>query len=240
MGRPLIGITAWHREVATLIGPAEPMSTLDTGYTEAVAAAGGMPVVLPILEPAVASETIGRLEGLLLSGGGDIDPARYGAANTRSTDIDRRRDAWELALASAAADAGLPTLGICRGLQLLNVAAGGTLHQHVWAAGTDHPDLLPPGHTHLEVVRHEVSLADGSRLREIYGTDRRTVNGFHHQAIDRLADRFVATARTPGGAIEGIEAADGWDALAVQWHPERLPLDVERPLFEGFVAAARS
>lgn len=240
MPGPLIGITTWHREVATLVGPAEPMFTLDVGYAEAVAAAGAVPVLLPNLDPAVAAETIDRLDGLLLSGGGDIDPARYGAHNTRSTDIDARRDRWELSLAAAAAEAGVPTLGICRGLQMLNVAAGGTLRQHVWTDGGDHPDLLPAGHTHLEVGRHEVAFEEGSRLRTVYGVERRVVNSLHHQGIDRLADRFAATARTPGGAIEGIEATDGWEAMAVQWHPERLPADDERPLFEAFVAAARA
>lgn len=239
MTRPLVGITAWRRDVSTLVGPTEPMATLDAGYHLAVAAAGALPVILPTLDPEQAGSMLDALDGLLLSGGGDVDPARYGASNERSTDVDGRRDAWELALAREAAARGLPTLGICRGLQVLDVAFGGTLRQHVWADGTDHPDLLPEGHAHLRQGRHEVWFEPGSRLGSVYGMEVRTVNSLHHQAADRVSDRFAVVARSPDGVVEAIEAVDGWSAMAVQWHPERMSRSEEGPLFEAFVAGLR-
>lgn len=227
----MIGISAWKRPVDWLLGRAQPMYTLTTDYAERLGAAGGLPVILPPGRPEAAPAAVARLDGLVISGGGDIDPACYGAKNTESHDIDPDRDAWEIALVRAAREAGVPTLGICRGLQVMAVALGGSLHQHVWKEGTDHPPLEAGDGPYLERP-HRVAFSEGSRLRALFGTER-TVNSYHHQAADRIPPGFEVTGRSPDGTTEAIEATGSWPALAVQWHPERDEGD--DPLFEYFV-----
>ena len=137
-----------------------------------------------------------------------------------SAGIDAARDAWEISLVRAAERQGVPVLGICRGLQVMTVAFGGTLHQHVWTDGGDHPDLSPPGEGPLLEHPHRVDFTEGSRLWDLMG-DSAVVNSYHHQAADRIPDRLIVTGRAPDGTVEALEAADGWAAMAVQWHPER-------------------
>jgi putative glutamine amidotransferase len=197
-------------------------------YADSVAAAGGIPVLLPPL-PGVAG-SVGRLDALVLTGGGDIDPAAYGARpHPRTARVDQQRDRAELELVAAALEAGLPVLGICRGQQVLNVARGGTLHQHV-------PDLPAPyikaEHTPGpgRYGSHQVHVAPGSRLAEIFSTGgphgdpRLAVPTAHHQAIDKLGSGLTATAWADDGVIEAVEMAPGPGrhpfVLAVQWHPE--------------------
>jgi putative glutamine amidotransferase len=224
---PVIGLSAYHEQARW--GPWEAPATLLPGsYAGQVAAAGGIPVLLPPL-PGVAG-SVGRLDGLVLTGGGDIDPAAYGARpHPRTTRVDHQRDRAELELVTAALEAGLPVLGICRGLQVLNVARGGTLHQHV-------PDLPAP---YLKAEHspgpgrygsHQVHIAPGSRLAGIFGTGgprgdpRLDVPTAHHQAIDKLGSGLTATAWADDGVIEAVEMAPGPGrhpfVLAVQWHPE--------------------
>lgn len=216
---PVIGLTCWERPFDTNYARAERTHMLSSTYTTALVAAGATPVLLPSIGPEHAERVVSAIDGLVISGGGDIDPGRYGAENTRSSEVDTERDAWELALVSAARRRGVPLLGICRGCQLLNVAFGGTLHQHVWDSEA-HPDLWNEDRTMLVTGHHDVALT--GILTKIYGEDARRVNGLHHQAIDRLGDGLEVVATAPDGGIEAVATTDSWTALAVQWHPERL------------------
>lgn len=209
---------------------------LSATYTAALVAVGATPVLLPSVTPDHAAAVVARMDGILISGGGDVDPARYGAENVASTDIDPIRDAWELALVEAARAAGKPLLGICRGAQVLNVAFGGTLEQHVWGS-EDHPDLWNAERTFLRLGSHDVTLA--GTLREIYGKDRRQVNSYHHQSVDQVGEGLVVIASADDGRPEGLASLGEWPALAVQWHPERLDLADEQPLFRWLVEECR-
>ena len=230
---PLIGLTCWERPYETKYAAAERTHMLSSTYTDALVAAGATPILLPSVGLEHVEVVIAALDGLVISGGGDIDPARYGAINTESAEIDSRRDAWELALVRAARLTGTPLLGVCRGCQVLNVALGGTLNQHVWGSGP-HPDLWNEDRTKLANGEHGVELS--GVLADIYGTDRRAVNSLHHQSIDRLGDGLDIVATAPDGHVEGVVASDGWPALAVQWHPERLATDA--PIFTWITARA--
>lgn len=240
MAAPLIGISAWTRAIDTVLGDGERHATLGTEYVTAVTAVGGIPVILPTVDARLASEAVARLDGVIVSGGNDVDPASYGAAIDGSVELDPARDAWEMAVIRAASRLGVPLLGICRGAQVLNVAHGGTLTQHIWDRRPDHPALDDPDTHKLRTGHHEVTIDPDSILGRVYGKDRRTVNSLHHQAIDRLGRGLRVSATSSDGTIEALEATGGWVALAVQWHPERLDLSDEMVLFEAFVALAAS
>ncbi len=209
----------------------KPAVLLPLNYAERVAAAGGIPVLLPPL-PDVAG-AVDRLDGLLLTGGGDIDPGRYGAEpHPRTVRVSVPRDAAELELLGAAMAAGLPVLGVCRGMQLVNVARGGTLRQHLPADAGHTP---APG----TFGSHPVRVAAGTRLAGILGANGSGVDvpTAHHQAIDRLGDGLVAAAWAEDGVIEAVEPGAAGDRflLAVQWHPEA---GTDPRLIEALVAAA--
>ena len=203
-------------------------------YADKVAKAGGTPVLLPPL-PGIEG-ILPRLDGLVLSGGGDIDPARYAAPRGEAPGpASAARDDAELDLCTAALDSGLPLLGICRGLQVINVALGGTLHQHLPdIVGHDGHSPEPGGYG-----SHDVSVAAGSRLASALGRAELAVPTHHHQAIDRLGDGLVATAWASDGIIEAAEfrlAGRGTAVLlAVQWHPEA---GDDLSLFRWLTAAA--
>jgi putative glutamine amidotransferase len=229
---PVIGLSAycedarwshWHK----------PAVLLPANYADQVAAAGGIPVLLPPV-PGIAA-AVDRLDGVLLTGGGDIDPGRYGAQPHPATSrVSESRDAAELELLGAAVAAGKPVLGVCRGMQLVNVARGGTLCQHL------HNDA---GHTPAPGTfgSHPVRVAAGSRLAGILGANGTAVDvpTAHHQAIDRLGDGLVATAWAADGVIEAVErtAARGPFFVAVQWHPEA---GTDPRLIKALVAASSS
>jgi len=235
--RPRIGITA------TTGGSTSANSRR---YADAVAAAGGEPVWL---EPAAVlgapdpGSVLARLDALLLSGGEDIDPRHY--AETIRPDagvtIDAPRDTAELRIARAALAEAMPILGICRGIQTLNVAAGGTLHQDLTLLG-----LTPDAHvqdrsTPAWKPAHPVAVERGSQVAAHLGGPAAEVNSFHHQAVKDVAPGFVVTARAPDGIIETIEHPARPFVMGVQWHPERM-VDHhpgQRKLFEALVAAAR-
>ena len=207
--------------IALLVGrEPELRYSLHRGYVDAAWAAGAMPVVLappPEGEPLDRFlEFVTSCDGLMLTGGGDIDPSTYGdAPNVPLMSVDPLRDVAELAAAQAALMAGLPVLGICRGIQLLAVAGGGTLHQDLAAAGfTGHHWEEERQH---EVV-HEVEVDGGSIAASVVPADRR-VNSIHHQAVKTLGADLAVTARSEDGVIEAVE---GDRVLGVQWHPERL------------------
>jgi putative glutamine amidotransferase len=234
--RPLIGVTTSELRpsgAGTLRRhgePPHPEMALGMTYLRAIESAGGMPVVLPPLgDPAAYLD---RLDGLCLSGGPDLDPDGYGATERHPElgPTEPSLDAFELELARAADARGLPLLGICRGAQALNVARGGTLHQHL------------PGHRQAEpatALTHSVHVEPGSHLAGLVGTDVLRVNSFHHQAVHALGRGLRAVAHAADGTIEAIEAPGARFVLGVQWHVEGL---VEWPrhrvLFEALVEAA--
>lgn len=192
-----------------------------TGYADHIGEVGGLAVYLP--SRADADVVIDRVDGLVLTGGTDVDPARYGAATCATTPpLEPERDAFELALLEAALERDLPVLAICRGLQLVNVSRGGTLHAHL----ADH---------HPASGRHDVLVEPGSVLHGLYGPTTRA-NSLHHQGVDRLGTDLVVTARATDGVVEGIELP-GATLVGVQWHPEQL--DRPQPVFEWLVDAAR-
>jgi putative glutamine amidotransferase len=205
--------------------------TLNTAYVRALDRAGLVPLAVPtLLPPGRAAAALDGLRGLVLTGGEDVEPARYGAApHARLAATDPDRDAAELALIAAAYARRLPILAICRGIQILNVALGGTLYQDL--------DSERPGPiAHADVSDHAVRVEAGSLLERTLGARSATVNSRHHQAIRDLAPRLRAVAWADDGVIEAAESTDPaapW-TLAVQWHPEDL---TERALFDGFARA---
>jgi putative glutamine amidotransferase len=207
-------------------------------YVESVREAGGEPVELDwnTLSP---SEALDALDGLVLTGGPDVDPARYGeAAHPNVKPAEPARDAFELELAARAVERDLPTLAICRGMQVLNVAAGGTLMQDI-------PSALPSAAPHAvndpkNAIAHPVKIAPGSRVAELLGLTQVDVNSRHHQAVNRPAPGLVVTATAPDGIVEAVEKPDARFCVAVEWHPENFVATGEfLPLFRGLVEEAR-
>jgi putative glutamine amidotransferase len=217
---------------------------LARNYTRSLESAGLVPVIVPPLaDPALAAEIIAGTAGLLLTGGEDVDPARYGAVAHPATQAPHvERDATELALLEAAHAAGRPVLGVCRGIQLINVAFGGTLVQDLPSerpSEVDHDPNAPAG-----TRCHGLLVEPGSRLATaIGGAGEIPVNSYHHQAVDHIAPGFRVTARATDGVIEAIESlAHDWWCLAVQWHPEDLTTDVQhwdRGIFRAFADVVR-
>ncbi|WP_191874279.1 gamma-glutamyl-gamma-aminobutyrate hydrolase family protein [Streptomyces filipinensis] len=210
-GRPLIGVST-YLETGARWGVWElEAALLPAAYPRLVQRAGGLAAMLPPDAPGQAAATVARLDGLVIAGGPDVDPARYGAErDPRSGPPAPARDAWELALIEAALAAGTPLLGVCRGMQLLNVALGGTLVQHL------------EGHTEAVGVfgGHPVKPVPGSLYAGIV-PEETTVPTYHHQAVDRLGAGLVPSAYAADGTVEAVElpADRGW-VLGVQWHPE--------------------
>ena len=234
--RPLIGVTTSELRASsagTLRRHGEPPHAemaLGMTYLRAIEAVGGMPVVLPPLGEAHA--LLDRLDGICLSGGPDLDPDAYGALERHAElgPTEPSLDAFELALARAADERGMPILGICRGAQALNVARGGTLHQHV------------PGHRQTEratATTHTVHVEESTQLGALVGMRPLRVNSFHHEAVEKLGRGLRAVAHAADGIIEAIEAPGAGFVLGVQWHAEGL-VDVprHRALFEALVVAA--
>jgi putative glutamine amidotransferase len=235
--RPLIGVTTSEvrrGDLATLRRHGEPPQhemALGLTYMRAVELAGGVPVVLPPLEPGAMATLLTRLDGVCLSGGPDLDPSAYGArAHEALGPTEPALDRFEFELACAADALGMPLLGICRGAQALNVARGGTLHQHI------------DGHRQSELASlptHPVRIAARSRTARLIGARAAHVNSFHHQAVDALGDRLVATAWARDGTIEGIEDPQHPFLLGVQWHAETLTdAPGQLALFSALVEAA--
>ena len=229
MTKPVIGVSA-YAERARWAAWDMPASVVPQRYLDKVLASGGTPVILPAVSgiPGVLQ----RLDGLLLVGGGDLDPMRYGSVpHPRNTPVNAARDDAEMALIQEALAQRLPLLGICRGLQLLNVALGGTLHQHV-------PDVV--GHErhsgHADVfARHDVHLHPRCTLARAVNRTTLEVPSLHHQAIDKLGTGLTACAWSDDGLIEAAEIEDHPFAVGVQWHPEA---DEEVGVFTALTAAA--
>jgi len=230
--KPMVGITSWRRTLDTFYGP-DRLQTLSTYYTDSVASAGMTPVLFPAgLDPSEAPRLVTLVDGLLISGGDDVDPSGYGAENTASTKTDPEVDRFEVALLEAAREANKPVLAICRGLQVLNVALGGSLHQEVTSEGGIH-ELISGDHEEMNTRRHVVTFEPESILASVYGTSEAKVNTLHHQGVDRLAEGLALEGRTDDGLIEAARWDGDWWVVAVQWHPERLDGDHQR-IFAAF------
>jgi putative glutamine amidotransferase len=231
MMAPRIGVTVGRETIAERRFDAAPHE-----YVAAVVEAGGIPLLIAPLPPTFAPGVVDGIDGLLLTGGGDVEPARYGATpEPEIENVDPERDASELAVVAAAVSRHLPVLGICRGAQLLNVAFGGTLHQHLASEGRV---------THQERERrsdliHDVTAEAGSLLASLAGVEPFKVNSIHHQAANALGRQLRATAAAEDGVVEALESDDG-SVLAVQWHPECIPdHPVTQALFDWLVERAR-
>jgi putative glutamine amidotransferase len=234
--RPLIGITTYLEQSQT--GDWDvPASFLPKVYLDAVTGAGGIAILLPPqpVDAEIATRVVNGLDGLVVAGGKDVNPARYGQAAHPTTDTPRLdRDAWEDALLTAAIDTELPFLAICRGLQVLNVTLGGTLHQHL-------PEVVGDARfsgNHGVFSTNEVEIgASGIVPGLLADTPSLAVQSYHHQGIDQVAPGLRVTAESHG-IVQAVEVDRVPFGVAVQWHPEQSPEDLR--LFEGLVEAARS
>ena len=238
MARIPVGLTIGNSRDAEVF-------SLRDDYVRAVETAGGLPFVLapgrPEDAPALAAEYLDRVQALVLSGGADVDPALYGESRHETVKhVFPERDAFELALCREALRRDMPTLAICRGHQLLNVATGGTLIQDI-ASQVGAALVHDPDQERWERC-HEVELLPGTRLRDILGQERVAVNSFHHQAVKQMGRGLVLSARgCDDGVIEGMEMPDRRFMIGVQWHPESFWDKPEgfQPLFQALVNAAR-
>ena len=219
--KPRIGLTGRRASAAALGAGGTGLGHQDvdiyfSDYAQSITGAGGVPFQLT--RDARAEDLIENLDGLVLSGGADINPARYGeTASERLGATDDGRDDFELSLFHAARSCGMPILGICRGAQLTNVALGGSLRQHVGLEeGSGHPNWAQPGQT----IAHKVSCIPGSLIASLVGVET-GVNSLHHQTLLQIGEGLVVTATAPDGVAEAIELP-GQDVLGVQWHPEML------------------
>ena len=229
---PLIGVTTSEVRRGELLTqrrhgePPQHEMALGLTYMRGIELAGGVPVVLPPLGVGAMTTLLARLDGVCLSGGPDLDPDAYGAPD-RHVELgptEPSLDVFELALGRAALERGMPLLGICRGAQALNVACGGTLHQHL------------PGHRQSEPgsrATHEVEVLAGTRLAALIGAGPVAVNSFHHQAVDRLGSGLRVAALAADGTVEAVEGA-GF-VVGVQWHAEAM---ADGRLFEALASAS--
>ena len=217
--RPLIGMTPSIMDQAWAGGLTMPAAIAWSSYTRAIAAAGGVPIVLPTDGQGV-EEALAAIHGLLLSGGGDLDPARYGDRDVHPKvyGVNAERDRFELALARAAVARDLPVLAICRGVQVLNVALGGTLYQDVPEQHPARAEHRQPGAASEPC--HPIRIEPGSCLARIYDSTSVAANSFHHQGIKEIAPGLHAVGWSPDGLVEGLERPDNAFVVGLQWHPE--------------------
>jgi putative glutamine amidotransferase len=229
MTRPLIGVCAAVEPASFGVWKDEPATLLPLSYSRAIHGAGAMMAMLPPDRRAAEDpgQLLDRIDALVLGGGADIDPDAQGVeAHPETVGTNPDRDRFEIALALGALERGMPLLGVCRGMQVLNVACGGTLDQHI-------PERL--GHEiHRPVpgswAEHEVRIRPGSLVAEAAGTDRLTVKSHHHQGVDRIAENLTPSAwATDDESVEAIESGDGGFALGVLWHPEEDATDAIFP-----------
>jgi putative glutamine amidotransferase len=245
ISRPLIGVTSSEMRVGNHVAqtpqgePPRKEMALGLSYLQAVEAAGGLPVVIPPMPADAVAPLVDRLHGICLSGGPDLDPATYGAephAELGPTEPDL--DRFELGVAREAIARNVPILAICRGMQLLNVASGGTLIQHLPDVTDGSLEHRQPGAA--DEPTHMVNLASGSMAAAVMGEVDVGVNSFHHQAIERLGRGLLTVGWSPDGLVEAVEAPGRNFVLGVQWHAECL---AERPehkaLFSALVGASR-
>lgn len=238
--KPRIGISTFYDPQAR-----SDYSAVNKNYIASILRGGGLPFPIPVCpEAAMAAAYVEAVDGLLLSGGKDIDPAFYNEEPALGLgQMDAERDAWELALFAEASRAGIPIFGICRGHQLINVAMGGSLFQDLDRARPEAgPMTLPhyPKDFPMDRLYHHIDVEKDSLLRRVFGKTRLRVNSFHHQAVKVLAPGLRATAAAADGVLEGFESTDGSRfILGVQFHPEALTAKFPEfiPLFNAFIEA---
>jgi len=234
--RPVIGLTTYLEQAQTGVWDV-PASFLPQVYFDAVTNAGGIAVLLPPqpVDDEIAARVLQGLDGLIVTGGKDVDPSLYGQERLLTTDEPRPdRDGWETVLLTKAIETGLPFLGICRGLQVLNVALGGTLHQHL-------PDVVGSERYSLGggiFADNEVFVEPSTRVSGLLGEGETIVGkSYHHQAIDELGSKLAVSARSDDGTVQAVEVEGVPFGIGVQWHPEHTPDDLR--LFAGLIEAAR-
>lgn len=231
---PLVGVTTWRRTLDTFYGP-DTMMTLSVSYTDSLVAADLTPVLIPAgFDVSEAPRFVDMVDGLVLSGGDDVHPGTYGREPTVSKGIDAGVDRFEIALIEAARESGKPVLAICRGLQILNVALGGTLHEEVTSEGGVH-ELITDDTDPDEMAsrRHVVRFEPDSIMAGLYESGEAKVNTLHHQGIDEIADDLIVEGRSDDGLVEAARCRGNWWALGVQWHPEKMSVD-HRRLLQAF------
>lgn len=246
MRRPVVGIpTQTLQSLGGVSAEIPPSWVMSQRYIVTLTAAGAIPWLIPLVDQATLRGIYEQLDAVFLPGGADIDPATYGADPHPLCDkTDRERDRVEVALAKWALEEEKPVLGVCRGMQLINVAAGGSLYQDIAQdrAGSLKHDYFPfRGQSFTrDFLAHEVTVAEGTRLASLLGAGPLRVNSMHHQGVKELGQGLVATALSPDGLIEAIEGEGEGYLLAVQWHPEALTDDDPRTrgLFADFIGAA--
>jgi putative glutamine amidotransferase len=235
--RPVIGVTTF-----VLNQPQKSYTAVSSNYSRSITKAGGTPFLLPMIyEPEVLEGYLDVIDGLLITGGDEgVNPQLYGENPVKELNcICPERDECECHLFTKAIELELPVLGVCRGMQLMNVAAGGTLYQDIFTQVTDSlghlPKLMP-----VDELYHKIVLASGSRIQKIFDCDELMVNSFHHQAVKRIAESFKATATSQDKIVEAIEHRHHPFAIGIQWHPEDLTARHTHflNLFEAFVQAA--
>jgi putative glutamine amidotransferase len=239
MVAPLIAVPAYRLSARRVTHWTGGGFAVPEAYVLAARRAGAVSLAVMESDPDTAVRVIDSVGGLMLLGGGDLDPALYGAERHPEVyGVDRDRDAVEIAMTRAAIERGMPVLAICRGIQVLNVALGGTLIQHL----PDLPGLvqhgIPGGGT---PVAHQVKVSPESELARITGAEVLTCSSHHHQALDRLGDGLVVTARSDDGVVEAVEHEGSRWTVAVQWHPEDTAADdpAQQALFDGLAGQAR-
>ena len=231
---PLVGVTTYLEQAQQGVWNVRA-AFLPEQYLTGVTASGGIAILLPPQDPDAADAAIAGLDGLILSGGADVAPELYGAVRHPLTDPSRvDRDAWELALFRAAEQRRIPVLAICRGLQLVNVARGGTLQQHL-------PESLGTERYRLGggvFAENEVQVSDDTALADVLGAGEVQVHSYHHQGIGRLGEGLVAAARSDDGLVQAFVDTSAGHVVGIQWHPEENAED--RRLFADLVAQARA
>lgn len=234
---PVVMMTTWRRALPTFLADETDLYTLGAEYVQSIVDAGGAPLLLPHVRLQDVPSLVQRVDAVVVCGGGDVDPSTYGAAPEDVKDNDPRADAVELAVIREARVRRLPLLAICRGMQLLGVEYGATLHQDVTAPGTPHPPI-PDDPAAVLALRHTITVARGSRLADLVGDGPREVNAIHHQALDHVPDHLSVAATAADGIVEAVEPRDWPSCIGVQWHPEKI-VDQDRALFSWLVDLAR-
>ena len=234
--KPIIGITTFYDRK-----PQKIYTAVSDSYIKSVILGGGIPILLPVVEEVeLAEEYLDAIDGLLLSGGEDVCTMRYGENPIKEVEMFcPQRDDFEINLFIEALNRDMPVLGICRGLQVMNAALGGALYQDIFTQVDNVLGHLPKKMP-VDTLFHCINIMEGSRLEGIFNTRNLRVNSYHHQAVKKVADAFIATAYSTDNIIEAIEHKDKQFAVGVQWHPEDLTLKYPHfiKLFEALVTAS--